>query len=195
MWHWKTEIQLDLRCVCLFGSLIQLSKPSAAPLYVLFAPPPFKRGFAPLSLSLEELRLSSPWAAYGYLLRNQYKICWFYFIEVTVVYSLPFGPLKTPFQSGIAQTKYQRSVPPRITLNNICYQMCKTFSNICDQFLSHYYRPFVSKTIAKNPPHGPSLRTETFCSFHLKLQNHREQRENLNMFPLCWSNQMWRCRL
>ena len=117
------------------------------------------------------------------------------FIEVTVVYSLPFGPLKTPFQSGIAQTKYQRSVPPRITLNNICYQMCKTFSNICDQFLSHYYRPFVSKTIAKNPPHGPSLRTETFCSFHLKLQNHREQRENLNMFPLCWSNQMWRCRL
>ena len=96
MWHWKTEIQLDLCCVCLFGSLIQLSKPSAAPLYVLFAPPPFKRGFAPLSLSVEELRLSSPWAAYSYSLRNQYKICWFDLLKSQWCTPFPLGLLRPP---------------------------------------------------------------------------------------------------
>ena len=35
MWHWKTEVQLDLHRVCFFGPLIQLSRPSAALLYVL----------------------------------------------------------------------------------------------------------------------------------------------------------------
>ena len=103
-------------------------------------------------------------------------------------------PSSTSFQSGLIQTEYQRSAPLCFTLNNIRHQMWKLFSNT--MFLPQKYRSANRTRIRSHyPPHGPSLRTEPFCSFLLKLQNHCEQRENTNMFPLCWSNQMWRCRL
>ena len=56
----KTEVQLDLRYVCFFGPLIQLSKPSAALLYVLLPLPPFQ-GACSSPLSVEEFRLASPY--------------------------------------------------------------------------------------------------------------------------------------
>ena len=54
----KTEVQLDLRCVCFFRPLIQLSKPSAALLYVLLPLPHFQ-GACSSPLSVEEFRLAS----------------------------------------------------------------------------------------------------------------------------------------
>ena len=56
----KTEVQLDLRCVCFFRPLIQLSKPSAALLYVLLPLPSFQ-GACSSPLSVEEFRLASPY--------------------------------------------------------------------------------------------------------------------------------------
>ena len=104
----------------------------------------------------------------------------------------------TPFPLGLLRPPSNLVSPDKVskecsTSYHLEQHLLSNVQNVLEYLRSVPFAllsPFCFENHCEKPTPGPSLRTETFCSFHLKLQNHREQRENLNMFPLCWSNQM-----
>ena len=56
-------------------------------------------------------------------------------------------------------------------------------SQLLPQLISSV-RPHSSQADCINPTLSPALRTVTFCCFHLKPQNHHEQRENQHVSSL-----------